>query len=650
MLREFVGSQLTANVGADPLAGNAPSDGTKSTWEGGMRARRSAEVKPIWLGSEERPLFGMFHVPESGFARAGVVVCPPFGRDYLHAHYTLRCLGDELTARGVCTLRFDYDGTGDSAGTGNEPQRVRSWLDSITAAVATMRASGVGSVFVVGMGLGATLAALVGDDDGNIDGLVLWDPEPSGKAYVSRQRALSALSSNVPTMTTDGSVDLPGIMFDALTVADLRKLDLSNLSESQTPMLVLVRPDRDANRLQTRLRGDLVEWGEAIGHARLIDDVSDMAVAREAVDRIVKWVGTHAQHEPQLISVPGWTGPTSIPGPSGRSSLVETPVWVGDTGLFGIMAESPGRNAGPTAIFLSVANGHRIGPARTWVDLARTWAETGLRSIRIDLSGLGDSPLRHREQQEFDWCAPEAFDDVEEVARWCSPSDPSDVILVGLCASGYQAIDSAFHLRPRGVVAIQPTFSFLPPEIREGRSVDPRRRVVMGSSRFQERFRTDTPLARVRRTFPELAWRAKVRRTPSRQRSAAWLQELDAVGSDVLIVSGEESFRPIRYGASPRLLSQLEGRGRLRLVCLPELEHGLLIARQRLQVQDLVTEHVRVRFGCKEPEAVTAKGGALEHSQAVVWMRRPALIGPEPAGAIGPLQGDVAASEGMTLH
>ena len=611
VLRESVGSQLSAEGGAGPLPGNIPFDGTKSTSHEGMSARRSTEVTPIWFGSEERPLFGMFHVPESGFARAGVVVCPPFGRDLLHAHYTLRCLGDEMTARGVSTLRFDYDGTGDSAGTGNEPQRVRSWLDSITAAVATMRASGVESVFVVGMGLGATLAAQVVEADENIDGLVLWDPEPSGKAYISRQRALSAMSFNVPTMTTDGSVDVPGIMFDALTAADLRKLDLSNLRKSQTRMLVLVRPDRDATRLQNRLRGDLVEWGEAIGHSRLIDDGSEMAVPREAVDRIVKWVDTHAQHEPQLISVPGWTGPMSIPGPSGRSSVVETPVWVGDTGLFGIVAESTVRNAGPTAIFLSVANGHRVGPARTWVDLARRWAETGLRSIRIDFSGLGDSPLRHKEQREFDWCAPEAFDDVEEVARWCSPSDPSDVILVGLCASGYQAIDSAFHLTPRGVVAINPTVAFLPPEVRDGRSVDPRRRVVMGSSPLQERFRSDSPLVRVRRTFPRLAWRAKTWRTPSRQRSAAWLQELDAVGSDVLIVSGEESFRPIRYGASPRLLNQLEGRGRLRLAYLPELEHGLLIGRQRLEVQDLVTEHVRMRFGCKEPEAVTEKEGAL---------------------------------------
>ena len=164
-------------------------------------------------------------------------------------------------------------------------------------------------------------------------------------------------------------------------------------------MLVLVRADRDATRLQDRLPGDLVEWGEAVGHALLIDDGMEITVPKEALDRIVKWIDTHATHEPQLISVPGWTGPMPIPGPSGRSNMVETPVWIGDTGLFGIVTESSVHNGGPTVIFLSVSQGHRIGPARSWVDLARRWAETGQRSIRIDFSGLGDSPLRHKEQR-----------------------------------------------------------------------------------------------------------------------------------------------------------------------------------------------------------------------------------------------------------
>ena len=271
-------------------------------------------------------------------------------------------------------------------------------------------------------------------------------------------------------------------------------------------MLVLVRPDRDATRLQNRLRGELVEWGEAIGHARMIDDVDTPGRPKRGggSDRRSGSAPTPSMSL-SPFRCPAGPGLCPFPGRVARSSIVETPVWVGETGLFGIVTESPVHNAGPTAIFLSVANGHRVGPARTWVDLARRWAETGLRSIRVDLSGLGDSPLRHKEQRDFEWCAPEAFDDVEEVARWCSPSDPSDVILVGLCASGYQAIDSAFHLTPRGVVAINPNFSFVPPEIRDGRSLDPRRRVVMGSSQLQERFRSDSPLVRVRRTFPRLA-------------------------------------------------------------------------------------------------------------------------------------------------
>ncbi len=52
-------------------------------------------------------------------------------------------------------------------------------------------------------------------------------------------------------------------------------------------MLVLVRPDRDATCLQDRLRGEFVEWGEAIGHSRMIDDVTHPAVRKRR-----QWIGS----------------------------------------------------------------------------------------------------------------------------------------------------------------------------------------------------------------------------------------------------------------------------------------------------------------------------------------------------------------------
>ena len=61
----------------------------------------SMTARPIWFGRAERPLFGWFHAPNDGRACAGVVVCPPFGTEYMHAHYALRLLGEHLTQVGI---------------------------------------------------------------------------------------------------------------------------------------------------------------------------------------------------------------------------------------------------------------------------------------------------------------------------------------------------------------------------------------------------------------------------------------------------------------------------------------------------------------------------------------------------------------------
>ena len=135
-------------------------------------------------------------------------------------------------------------------------------------------------------------------------------------------------------------------------------------------------------------------------------------------------------------------------------------------GLFGILTynhdvRAPGA---PAALFLNVANQHHVGPNRLWVELARQWAGAGIRSLRLDLSGLGDSPDRQGASGRWECFKPEAFEDVADAAQWLSPDDPSNVVLVGLCSGGYQALEGALVLRARGVVAINPFGSFDPAE------------------------------------------------------------------------------------------------------------------------------------------------------------------------------------------
>jgi hypothetical protein len=75
-----------------------------------------------------------------------------------------------------------------------------------------------------------------------------------------------------------------------------------------------------------------------------------------------------------------------------RAAFIETPVDVdAASGLFGVLTcprESP-RDTG--FIFINSGLLHRVGPFRLYVDIARRLAQSGFASIRLDLSGKGDS-------------------------------------------------------------------------------------------------------------------------------------------------------------------------------------------------------------------------------------------------------------------
>jgi pimeloyl-ACP methyl ester carboxylesterase len=73
-------------------------------------------------------------------------------------------------------MRFDYGGTGDSAGDGGRVS-LREWTaDLATAIEEVRRRSGMSRVALVGQRLGASLAWSAATQRGDVDLLVLWDP------------------------------------------------------------------------------------------------------------------------------------------------------------------------------------------------------------------------------------------------------------------------------------------------------------------------------------------------------------------------------------------------------------------------------------------------------------------------------------------
>jgi dienelactone hydrolase len=565
------------------------------------RGNSVTSARPVWFGDEQRPAFGWFHAPDDGSVRGGVVICPPLGLNYLQCHYALRLLAEGLATRGFCALRFDYDGTGDSAGGSDDPDRVDAWLATVRCAVSLVREAGVDEVSVVGMRFGATLAAEAAAADRQIDQFVLWDPCASGRSFLREQRAISTITLGSPE-SPDGSVEIPGTLYDATTAKEIEAITIERCSlPLARRVLVLTRADRPANRslLNASLAREELSHEDAVGQAEFMDHYPPFQeLPHAAINRIVTWLCEGAGPSAVAIRAPQAAGPRVIGRASSGRRIVEAPLSVPPVGLFGVLTyaeDAPVPPDKPTALFLNVANQHHVGPGRLWVELSRQWAVAGVRSLRLDMSGLGDSPNRQGGLDAWASCKPEAFDDVIDAVGWLSPDDPSDVVLVGLCSAGYQALESAVMIRARGVVAINPVVSFVPEERRFGLRLDPRRRVVFPRDNAVRNFRKGSHPANLRERFPDLVWKARFVAHPGR-RSGRWLSKLVSQGTDTLLVCGDAEYRPIRQGVTTVRLRHLQRTGRLRVEHLAGLQHDLFLADQRSLVARLVTEHVLSRF------------------------------------------------------
>ncbi|MDX2205394.1 MAG: alpha/beta fold hydrolase [Hyphomicrobiaceae bacterium] len=143
-------------------------------------------MTPLYFGTGKRRLFGVLDPAQarSGKSQAAVI-CYPWGSEYIFAHRALRHLARQLAARGFNVLRFDYYGTGDSAGEESEV-RLAGWREDIAAAIEELKETcDARAVTLIGLRLGASLAAEVaalGRKD--VTALVLWDPAVSGSEHL----------------------------------------------------------------------------------------------------------------------------------------------------------------------------------------------------------------------------------------------------------------------------------------------------------------------------------------------------------------------------------------------------------------------------------------------------------------------------------
>ena len=129
-------------------------------------------------------IFIAHHRPGLRASRA-IVICHPLGEEKLWAHRVFVSLGRELAAAGFAVLRFDSRGEGDSDRQFEETdfetrvQDARTAVDSVLDWNPT-----VTDVTLLGLRLGASIAAAAAARDGRVSRLVLWDPVVDGNRYM----------------------------------------------------------------------------------------------------------------------------------------------------------------------------------------------------------------------------------------------------------------------------------------------------------------------------------------------------------------------------------------------------------------------------------------------------------------------------------
>ncbi|MGE0158281.1 MAG: alpha/beta hydrolase [Gemmatimonadales bacterium] len=190
-------------------------------------------MNPAFFGTGGRRLFGIYHAPPADKpSDRGMVMCPPWGLEYLMSHRSLRQLALMLSVNGVHVLRFDYFGTGDSAGDASQASLAGCEADIDTAIDELMEISRVKQVGLVGLRLGADLAARVcARRQRPFRELVLWDPVVHGRDYRDEMRPRSLMSAPKPGQPAapearehGGGFAMSDAFLDELTSVDLLAL------------------------------------------------------------------------------------------------------------------------------------------------------------------------------------------------------------------------------------------------------------------------------------------------------------------------------------------------------------------------------------------------------------------------------------------
>jgi pimeloyl-ACP methyl ester carboxylesterase len=262
---------------------------------------------PGFFGSPERRLYGCLHPPREGVARElSTVLCYPLGQEYSYSHRAFLHLASRLAHEGFSVGRFDYFGTGDSAGDDRDAS-LSGWVDDISTVIEeTRRVVQRRHLALIGLRLGAALALEAAVKRGDVLHLVLWDPIVDGRQYFEQMKVLHQerlwghfFERPAVEQASDRPTELLGLKMNDRLIDELTALDLSAVQTkpARTVLLIDSRGDPAVEQLRDHLRSLEVDvtYEHIPGFSIWAEDPDKGLVPNQALQSIVTWMSSQSE-------------------------------------------------------------------------------------------------------------------------------------------------------------------------------------------------------------------------------------------------------------------------------------------------------------------------------------------------------------------
>lgn len=191
----------------------------------------------VEFDSEGTVLRGMLHVPESA-AQGSLVFCAPFAEEEKCSYRPMVDLARACCSAGFRVLRFSYRGCGDSGGE-FEASTLDDWMvDTLTALDLVSREAADLAAGLMGLRLGASVAAQVAEVRPDLRWLLLWEPVVDGERFLSLSLKRKLLRKMITEAEgegkaggqqsgeDDGSMDFDGYLVTQAMQDSVRKVKL----------------------------------------------------------------------------------------------------------------------------------------------------------------------------------------------------------------------------------------------------------------------------------------------------------------------------------------------------------------------------------------------------------------------------------------